>query len=262
MQKRFCLILGALAPISFAAAQPPALSAVLAAHGLSDTVSIATLSLADAVTIARRNNPIHLSVVNNRVGADAAVRPAYGQLLPSADASFSALRQQGGRQIFNGGSFGASSDVNQSSYRIGLDYRINSATLITPRLERASRDAVEADITGSAEALRSQVTQQYLSVLQAEDRAKLQDTLLVAAKSEHVLAQARALVGSATQLDVQRTEVAMGQQQVQVLQARNQIEIEKLKLFQLMGITQPAGVVLTTQFTVTPEPPSLADVLA
>ncbi len=262
MQKRFCLILGALAPLSFAAAQPPALSAVLAAHGLSDTVSIATLSLADAVTIARRNNPIHLSVVNNRVGADAAVRTAYGQLLPSADASFSALRQQGGRQIFNGGSFGASSDVNQSSYRIGLDYRINSATLITPRLERASRDAVEADITGSAEALRSQVTQQYLSVLQAEDRAKLQDTLLVAAKSEHVLAQARALVGSATQLDVQRTEVAMGQQQVQVLQARNQIEIEKLKLFQLMGITQPAGVVLTTQFTVTPEPPSLADVLA
>jgi len=247
MHKRFILILGALAPLSAAAAQAPAL---------------ATLSLADAISIARQNNPTHLSIVNNRVSADAVVRTAYGQLLPSADASFSALRQQGGRQIFNGGSFGATSDVNQSGYRIGLDYRLNTATLVTPKLQRANRDAVEADITGSAEALRSQVTQQYLSALQAEDRAKLQDTLLVAAKSQHVLAQARALVGSATQLDVQRAEVALGQQQVQVLQARNQIEIEKLRLFQLMGITQPPGVVLTTQFTVVPEPPSLADVLA
>ena len=262
MHKRFFLILGALAPISAAAAQAPALPTVLATRGALDTVTVATLSLADAISIARQNNPTHLSMVNNRVSADAAVRTAYGQLLPSADANFSAQRQQGGRQIFNGGSFGATSDVNQSSYRIGFDYRLNTATLITPKLQRANRDAVEADITGSAEALRSQVTQQYLSELQAEDRAKLQDTLLVAAKSQHVLAQARALVGSATQLDVQRAEVALGQQQVQVLQARNQIEIEKLRLFQLMGITQPPGVVLTTQFTVAPQPPSLPDVLA
>jgi len=261
MKNRFCFLLGALIPLSVVA-QPPALSAVLAVPGASDTVSVATLTLADAVTIARRNNPTHLSVVNNRGTADAAVRSAYGQLLPSADVSFSAQRQQGGTQIFNGGAFGASSDVNQSSYRIGIGYLLNTATLLTPRLQRANRDAVEADITGSAEALRSQVTQQYLSVLQAEDRARLQDTLLVAARSEHVLAQARALVGSATQLDVQRAEVALGQQQVQVLQARNQIEIEKLKLFQLMGITQPPGVVLTTQFTVAPSVPALADVLA
>jgi outer membrane protein TolC len=184
--------------------------------------------LPEAINIARRNNPIHLATVNNRVAADASVRTAYGQLLPSADASFSAQRQQGGRQIFNGGSFGATSDVNQSQYSIGIGYRINSATLITPKLQRANRDAVDADITGSAEVLRSNVTQQYLLVLQAEDRAKLQDTLLGAAKAQLVLAQARAIVGSATQLDVTRAEVSLSQQQVQVLQARNQIEIEKL----------------------------------
>jgi outer membrane protein len=121
---------------------------------------------------------------------------------------------------------------------------------------------VDADITGSAEVLRSNVTQQYLTALQSEDRAKLQDTLLVAAKSQLVLAQARAIVGSATQLDVTRAEVALSQQQVQVLQARNQIEIEKLRLFQQMGITQPPDVVLTTQFAVEPEPPPLPELLA
>lgn len=259
---RLTLLIGALAPLSVAAAQTPTTSSVIATRGSADTVTIATLTLVDAIRLARQNNPTHLAAVNNRGTANAAVRSAFGQLLPSADASFTAQRQQGGRQIFNGGSFGANSDVNQSQYNIGVNYRINSASLITPRLQRANRNAVEADINGSAELLRSDVTQQYLSELQAEDRAKLQDTLLVAAQSQVVLAQARALVGSATQLDVSRAEVSLGQQQVQVLQARNQIEIEKLKLFQLMGISQPAGVVLTTQFTVEPEPPSLPELLA
>jgi len=67
-----------------------------------------------------------------------------------------------------------------------------------------------------------------------------------------VLAQAREIVGSGTQLDVQRAEVALGLQKVQALQARNQVEIEKLRLFQLMGIAQPANVKLASQFTVTP----------
>jgi outer membrane protein len=262
MLKRLNLFFVALAPFSIAVAQSPSTSAVLTLRPNAEPAAVATLSLEEAITIAKRNNPIHLATVNNRTGADAAVRTAYGQLLPNADASFSAQRQQGGRQIFNGGSFGASSDVNQSQYSIGIGYRLNSASLITPKLQRANRDAVEADITGSAEVLRAQVTQQYLTTLQAEDRAKLQDTLLVAAKSQVVLAQARALVGSATQLDVSRAEVAESQQQVQVLQARNQIEIEKLKLFQLLGISQPADVVLTTQFNSTVEPPTLPELLA
>jgi outer membrane protein len=257
MKTRQYLLIAALAPVSTAVAQSPTSTAILSVRGSADTVNLATLSLADATNIARRNNPSHLQVVNNRRTADATLRTAFGQLLPRADASFTVQRQEGGRQIFNGGSFGASSDVNQSNYRIGVDYRISSVSLITPRLLRANRDAVEADINGSAELLRAQVAQQYLSVLQAEDRAKLQDTLLVAAKAQVVLAQARALVGSATQLDVQRAEISLGQQQVEVLQAKNQIEIEKLRLFQLMGITQPPSVVLTTQFTVAPNPPPL-----
>ena len=250
MQKRLYLILALLVPAG-ARAQTAAPA----------STQIATLSLDEAINLARRNNPIHLATINNRRTADAAVRAARGQLLPSADASFFAQRQQGGRQIFGGTSLGASSDINQSQYQIGIGYRVNRATFVTPKLERASRDAVEADITGSAEILRSNVTQQYLLVLQAQDRATLQDTLLVQAQTQLVLAQARALVGSGTQLDVSRAEVTVGQQQVQVIQARNQIEIEKLRLFQQMGVEQPADVTLTTQFTTLVEPPPLSDLL-
>jgi outer membrane protein len=250
MQKRLYLILAVLVP-----------AAVFAQTPANPPAQRTTLSLEDAITLARRNNPAHLSAINNRRTADAAVRAAQGQLLPNADASFFAQRQQGGRQIFGGTSLGASSDINQSQYQIGIGYRINRATLIAPKLERASRDAVEADIAGSAELLRSNVTQQYLAVLQAQDRASLQDTLLVAAQQQLVLAQARSLVGSGTALDVSRAEVTVGQQQVQVIQARNQVEIEKLRLFQQMGVEQPADVTLTTQFTSLIKPPPLSELL-
>ena len=215
-----------------------------------DPATQTTLTIDQAIELARRNNPVLQQTLNNRIGARAAVRSAYGALLPTADASLSAQRQQGGQQIFSGTSLGASSDVNQSSYQIGFNYRLNSATLITPSLQRANRDAVEADITGATETLRSNVAQQYLSVLQAEATADLQDSLVVASQQELILAQAREIVGSGTQLDVSRAEVALGLQRVQALKARNQVEIEKLRLFQQMGVPQPPNVKLVSQFPV------------
>jgi len=226
-----------------------------------DSTTPATLTLDQAIALARQNNPALQQTLNNRVGARAAVRSAYGALLPSADASLSVQRQQGGEQIFSGTTLGASSDVNQSNYQIGLSYRLNSATLITPSLERANRDAVEADITGATETLRANVEQQYLSALQAEANADLQDSLVVASEQELILAQAREIVGSGTQLDVQRAEVALGIQKVAALKARNQVEIEKLRLFQLMGIPQPANVKLVSQFAVKPLTLNLQDLI-
>jgi outer membrane protein len=248
---RSLLLIGLIAGAVQASAQTPA-----------DSTASATLTLDQAIQLARRNNPALQQIENNRIGARAAVRSAYGALLPSADASLSLQRQQGGQQIFSGTSLGASSDVNQSNYQIGFSYRLNSATLITPSLQRANRDAVEADITGASETLRGNVAQQYLSVLQAEENADLQDSLEVASQQELILAQAREIVGSGTQLDVQRAEVALGLQKVQVLKARNQVEIEKLRLFQLMGTPQPANVKLVSQFVVTPVPLSLQDLIA
>jgi len=226
-----------------------------------DTIPKSTLTMDEAISIARRNNPEFLQTVNNRHTAAAAVRSAYGALLPTADASLSATRQQSGQQIVSGSALGASSAINQSNYRIGFGYRLNSATLLTPSLQRANREAVEADIAGAGETLRDRVAQQYLTVLQAEARADLQDSLLVAAQAQRVLAQAREIVGSGTQLDIQRAEVTLGQQRVAILQARNQIEIEKLRLFQLMGVQEPANVKLASRLEVTPTTLSLANLL-
>src|SRR5437764_6906703 len=227
-----------------------------------DSAAPTTLTIEQAIELVRRNNPELQQTMNNRIGAQAAVRSAYGALLPSAEYPLSIQREQSGQQSFSGTSLRASSDIRQSSYNIGLSYRLNSATLLTPSLQRANRDAVEADITGATEVLRSNVSQQYLTALRSEASADLQDSLVVAAQQQLVLAQAREIVGSGTQLDVNRADVALGLQKVQALQARNQIEIEKLRLFQLMGIPQPANVKLVSEFTVKPTDFNLQDLIA
>src|SRR5688500_13851602 len=67
-----------------------------------DTVSGPVLTLQEAQSLAARNNPEHLQVINNRGTAAAALRAAYGNLLPSADASFSTSYRQQGEQPIQG----------------------------------------------------------------------------------------------------------------------------------------------------------------
>lgn len=226
-----------------------------------DTTAGPTLSLEDALTLARRSNPTHQQTVNNRRAAGAALRASYGSLLPSADFSFGSTYREGGQTIFNGESLGASGDIMSSSYNIGVDYRLNAATLMEPRVAAANLDAVEADIQGSAEQLRAGIIQRYLTVLQSQANAELQDTLVATAQVSLQLAQARAAAGAATQLDVRRAEVALGQARVGAIRARNQIEIDKLRLFQDMGVQQPTNVVLTSDFTLAPPSFTLDNVL-
>jgi outer membrane protein len=244
----FALAVSAMAPV-----------AVRAQSGTVPTG--ATLTLDDAITLARRNNPVFLSQANSRRTADAAVRSAKGARLPSADASFSSRYQQAGQQVFSGQSFSNSSATLQSGYSVGLNYRVNRSTFLTPKAAVATREAVDADISGSSELLRANVTQQYLSVLQAQARAALQDTLVKTAQAQLDLATAKVQVGSGTSLDIRRAEVALGQTQVALLRERNNVEIEKLRLFQQMGVEQPDSVKLVTDFPIVAPTFSLASLL-
>lgn len=137
-----------------------------------------------------------------------------------------------------------------SNYSLGVGYSINGASLLAPRVARANRDAVEADIEGSSEQLRAIVTQQYLVVLQAQAQAAVQDTLVATARGQLELARAKQQVGSGTILDIRRAEVALGQSEVQALRARNTVQVERVRLFQQMGVEPSPGTELVTEFEV------------
>lgn len=220
-----------------------------------------SLSLADAIALARRNNPTYGQSVNARRNAAAAVRSAYGALMPSVSTSFGTSYREGRTALVEGQQFGASSDIVSSSAGVSVFVQYNAENLLTPRAERASADAVEADITGAGQLLQTNVTTQYITALQQRARATLQDSLVQTAQAQLDLAKARVQVGAATILDVRRAEVALGTQQVQAIQAHNQEQVEKLRLFQQLGVNQPADVQLTTGFPMTAPELSLNDLL-
>lgn len=221
----------------------------------------ATLTLDEAIALARRNNPSFLQTLNTRRRAGAAVRTAYGALLPSADASFGSSYREGRPQNFGGIAFGANSDVITSSYSLSFSAAYSLASLLNPKQQTASLDATESDIAFQETTLRTQVIDQYFVAAQSAKRADLQDSLLVRLRLQLQLAQARETVGSGTSLDSKRAEVALGQQEVTALEARNAAALDQVRLFQILGVAQPGDVTLTTELPVTQPSFEVADLL-
>src|SRR5687768_3997318 len=171
MRPLLCSLAVCLAAAPLAAQTPAPAAAPAAAPGPA-------LTLDEALAIARRNNPAFLQTVEGRRRSSAAVRSAYGALLPNVSSSMTAGYREGRQQFFGGVGFGATGDIINSSYDVSANMRINQAALLAPRAQKASADATEADIVAGAQSLRTNVTTQYIAALQQQARASLQDTLV------------------------------------------------------------------------------------
>ena len=238
-------------------------SAVPAAAQSRDSGAVAPiLSLQDAISIARRNNPVFLQTRSARQRAGAALRTSYGVLLPDVSSNFSSAYREGRPQFFGGQAFGSTSDIVSTDASLNIVATYNGQNLLAPKAQRANLDAAESDLTSADALLRFTVTGQYLNVLAAMARAQLNDSLLASANAQLELSRARAAVGAATTLDVRRAEVQVGQAQVAVLRERNNIETEKLRLFMQLGVEQPSNVQLVTRLPVDEPKLDLNDLLS
>lgn len=236
-------------------------ASVLGAQGASTPGQGPVLTLADALTLARQNNPGYLTAQNAQRTADAQLRAAYGAFLPGVNTNFSGSFREGRQEFFGGVGFGATNDQLNSSGSISAGLQLSMGAIYALRAQRASNAAVEADVSAAENNLRQQVTAQFITARQAEARAILQDTLLTTTRAQLELAQARLTVGSGNQLEVQRAEVANGQQRVAALNARNTADIEVLRLYQLMGVPAVAGTRLEGPLDVNLPSVALADLL-
>lgn len=220
------------------------------------------LTLDQAITTARQNNPAFQQTRQLVRNSEATVRTAYGALLPNVSASAGGGYTQGGTQIVQGVQIGGNAPNSYNgSYRIGFNYNISPGAVFAPRAARASRSASQANVASSSETLRANVTNQYIQALEQAATAALDDSLVQTSQGQLDLANAKMKVGAGTILDVRTAEVALGQSQVTALQAHNQAQIEKLKLFQLMGVAPDTAVLLTTQFALAATPPASLDSL-
>ena len=111
-----------------------------------------SLSLAEALELARLNNPGYLAAQNDIAVADWDVRSAYGAWIPSANVSGNLGWQGQGEAVLagplSGSQFGLSDlpDYYSSSYFAGVNWSLDGQTLYAPSEAKASRDATEARV--------------------------------------------------------------------------------------------------------------------
>src|SRR5438034_711217 len=200
----------------------------------------ATLSLADAIALAREHNPAYRQTIHDRSPAAWGVRNAWSSLwLPSVTASGGVGYAGPGEQNFLTSSFSQSVSTWSSSYSLLLDWTLNGQTLSEPGLRKAQLNAAQADVVGAETNLVTAVTQQYLTVLQARDNAEVARQQLQHDEQFLKLAQARYEVGRASLIDVRQAQVARGAAEVSLLRARTAVQVEKLRLFQQIGVSAP-----------------------
>ncbi len=227
----------------------------------------ASLSLAEAMEIAQRNNPTYLQTQNDERLADWDVRQAYGALLPTASANSGVSWQGAGAQQIGGltlGDLGIGAQPNYyfSNYSLNFNYSLNWAKVKAPAQAKAQRGATLAQIRIAASNLVSQVTGAYVEVLRQQEAVRLAQQQLENNQFNLRLAQGQLEVGSVTPIDVGLAEIQVGRSEVGVLQSSNSLETARMRLLQQMGVRVDQQVELATGFTLSEPAWDLGDLTA
>ena len=233
---------------------------LVAAIGYAQEPAARRLSLAEALTLARANNPAYRSTLNNRWAASSQATSSSLRLItPSASVTGSHMREQGSERYSPELASILPSPIvttpgsSSTGWGIAFGYALSGQIIADRGLARAELRATDADIAGSATVLETLVRQQYLNVLQAQAQVALAQHVLDRANETLNLARARNSVGQGTLIDVRRAEVEKGQAEVGLLRANQTVENQVLMLFQRLGVPapEPARVTLTDSFPVT-----------
>jgi outer membrane protein len=204
-----------------------------------------SLSLEEALEIARADNPGLRQTQNDADLANWNVRQAWGALLPQASANAGVQWQGSGEQQLGGSltlgdlGFGNQPSYYLSNYRLGVTYSLDWATLKGPSQARADRETTYAQIDLAGANLVAQVTNAYVETIRQQEVLRIAELQLENSDFNLRLAQAQLAVGAVTGIDVGQAEVQVGRSRVQVLQSRNALGTARMRLLQQLG--QPMG---------------------
>jgi outer membrane protein len=241
------VILTMVAAIGYAQA-PPAQPAPPAAQ----LPPARQLSLADALRIARENNPAYLTTISNR-------NPAAAQSLYATTSLFTpTFSVFGGSQWTQAGVYNLQGlqfntpRTTSLAWNLSFDYSLSGTSIANRGYAAAQLKAADQDIAGQRTVLETAVKQEYINLLEARAQADLAQHVVAKDQELLNLAQAQYSVGQKTIIDVKQAQVVKGNADVALLQAQQNVQVEVLKLFNLMGIPapEPPDVVPTDTFAV------------
>lgn len=215
----------------------------------------ATLSLEEAIELAREYNPGYQARLNDESVAQWGLRAAYGAFLPSASVG-GGMSYQGGGQPLVGGLTGGDFGIDEtpayyfSSYSAGMSMSLSGASFYQVNREKAGQRQALAGREVAQLTLESGIRRQYMSALRARDAVELAQAELERAELNLSLAEARRAVETATPIETMQAEVERGRAEVELLRAEATYDSEKLRLLEQIGLDLDRGVELTTKVEV------------
>ena len=212
-----------------------------------------TLSLDQALELARRNSPTFRQTANNQGPADWAFRESVGQFLPSFNTSVTGQYIEPGvpsTGLFDASDFGlGSTDYYFSYYNLTLNYSIGGSTFFDVASSRANQNATRAEIRAAEYTLESNVTAQYIIALRARDAVLVAQRELDRAHENYELAQARVEVGAVIPTDGKQAEVERGRARVTLIEAESTYRTERHRLLEQVGVEADGEFELTSDFS-------------
>ena len=216
----------------FAALLPAALSAQVAQEPARP------ITLDEAVRLAQQNSPQMISARNTIAQNDATVRTRLSSFLPTVSGSLGGSRAGGGEStdgqgrpiLISGGDW---------SFSRGLNFSLNlwdsGERLHNLKAARANVSAAEANEEGQRFSVAYSVSQQYYAALAARESRAAAEAALAEAQQNLRAAIARIAAGAATRSDSLRSVIAVGNQQLAMLTAANDLENANATLTRLVG---------------------------
>jgi outer membrane protein len=212
-----------------AAAQTPATASV------SD--SMRPIALAEAVSLAQRNNPSAVTARGQVRTASSAVRSAWGSFIPSLSASMSQTKQTG--QRFDALRNQVVTVSNPWSYSAGLSSGLElfdgGRRFAELHAARADVDAAEANEVTQRYSIALQVKREYANILAARESEAAARAQLEQAEAQLRAAVARVQAGAATMSDSLRSQIQVGNARLALLTAQNSLRVASATLTRLVG---------------------------
>lgn len=210
------------------------------------------LTLADAIGLAKANNPTFLSTQNDQASANWAVREAYAQFLPSVTTSVSGTWQAAGVQRFGTVTFSdqATTDWLFSGYAVNIGMTIDGNTIYGIPNARANKRATQARITAAEFNLESQVALQYMALLRFSDGVDVAQRQLDRARQNQQIVNTRVTTGAAAGMDGKQAEVDLGRAEVVLIQAQRDRRQSRLLLSEQLGVTLDPDVRFLSEFEI------------
>ncbi len=209
------------------------------------------LSLQDALKLSVANNKTLQAALEERGVARGRVVEAMGEALPTAEvrAGYTRLDEVAGFNI--GGQSVSLGDPDNYSVDLTVTQPLYRGGAISSAIRAARVYAVFTDeqVRGVTQQMFFDVAMAYYEVLLAQQLVEVAKDSVEASRHSLKLVESRKALGTATKLDVLRTQVELSNFQAVEIKQRNLVNRGKTALLKLMGVSQDSDIELAGKLT-------------